>query len=411
MSKILLIGVDHTGLSPEKLALLNSCRAVFATRRFTPLLEGYQGAVYPITPQAEALATIRQLLDADNDANLAMLASGDPLFFGIGQTLINTFGKDRLEIHPALSSMQLAFARIKKSWQDAHVISLHGRSNFSKSVLQHKTIFLFTDKINTPAAIARQFQGFITETAGVFQEQNFEVYVLENLGLPDEKLTHGSLAQIADHSFADLNVMIIDACTPPSNKRDCRFGLTEQDIEHSRGLITKDEVRAVVLHKLALPEEGVFWDVGAGSGSISVEAAGICPLLEIYSVERDSAQQQNIAANCRNYCLANIHLVKGQAPEVLAQLPRPDRIFIGGSGGNLPGIITHAAPLLADSGRIVITAVTDATRRTAPELLQANGFSVEISEVRVTRSVYPTDSQSPVQLNPITIITGRSHDR
>jgi precorrin-6Y C5,15-methyltransferase (decarboxylating) len=409
MSKIIIIGVDRLGLTDEQQTLLASCRVVFATERFRPLLIGSRCEVLPITPLSEALTTIGNLLR--ENITVGMLASGDPLFYGIGQTVINKFGKGSVEIHPAVSSMQLAFSRIKKSWQDAHIVSLHGRNTLPMSVLRHHTVFLFTDKNNTPARIAQQLSDRIADSSGYFHEEHFWAYVLENLGMPDEIIRQGSLAQIAGTTFGDLNVMIILAEDPPSIKGFSSFGLSEQDIQHSRGLITKDEVRAIVLHKLALPENGVFWDIGAGSGSISVEAARLNPLLQIYAIEQNTDEHRNIAVNRTKFCLDNMHLIQGQAPEALANLPRPDRIFIGGSGGKLAAIITHASPRLADGGRIIITAVTDATRQIAPRLLHENGFVVEISNVQVTRSIYPSDNQSTVQLNPITIITGRANDR
>nr|MBF0222792.1 precorrin-6y C5,15-methyltransferase (decarboxylating) subunit CbiE [Desulfobulbaceae bacterium] len=409
MSKIILIGVDLHGITEEKMALLSECQAVFATKRFTPLLEGVDCPIHPITPQADALAKIEQLLK--ENATIGMLASGDPLFFGIGQTLVNTFGKDAIEIYPALSSMQIAFARIKRSWQDAHVVSLHGRNSFLKTVLQHQTIFLFTDKTNTPGAIALKILGFIDETPGSSAKDSFQVFVLENLGMPNEKISKGSLSEIAAQSFSDLNVMIVLGPETPSESCPYRFGLTEEEIQHSRGLITKDEVRAVILHKLKLPEEGVLWDIGAGSGSISIEAARLNPRLDIYAVEKNSTEQQNIIANCQKYGLSNLSLVRGQAPEMLDNLPQPDRVFIGGNGGKLPEIISYISQVIRTNGRVILSAVIDATRESAPRLLHEKGFQVEISDVQVTRRAYPEGDRRPVQLNPITIITGRSNDR
>lgn len=409
MSKLILIGVDNRDISEDKITLLASCQAVFATKRFKPLLQEIHCPIHPITPQAEALTKIEQLLK--ENATIGMLASGDPLFFGIGQTLINTFGKESLEIYPALSSMQLAFARIKKSWQDAHIISLHGRNSFPKSVLQHKSIFLFTDKTNTPGRIASKIRGFINESAVSFPEDSWQVYVLENLGMPDEIITEGTLSEISTRNFGDLNVMIVLAPASHPELSPFRLGLTEQEIKHSRGLITKDEVRSVILHKLQLPKEGVFWDVGAGSGSISVEASRLNPLLDIYAIERNSEEQQNIRSNSHTYCLSNITLVEGRAPAALDNLPPPDRVFIGGNGGKLAEIIDLISRRISKNGRVVISAVIDATREAAPRLLYEKGFQVEMSDLQVTRRTYPEDSNNAVQLNPITVITGRFNDR
>jgi precorrin-6Y C5,15-methyltransferase (decarboxylating) len=170
-------------------------------------------------------------------------------------------------------------------------------------------------------------------------------------------------------------------------------------------LITKDEVRAVILHCLRLPRAGVFWDIGGGSGSISVEAARLCPELTIYTVEQKPEGQDNIRANIAGFNLYNIQLLAGRAPAILVNFPAPDRVFIGGSGGALAEIIGSSAKRLVAGGRLVASAVLARTAEQAPQIMKAQGLAVDVRTVAVTRQA--GFGQPEKQLNPITIITGR----
>lgn len=208
---------------------------------------------------------------------------------------------------------------------------------------------------------------------------------------------------LASEAFGSLCCMILvrhrgHTCSQP------RFGLSEDDIDHSRGLITKKEVRAAVLHALAIPDNGILWDVGAGSGSIGLEAARLYPDLLVYSVERSTEQHENIQSNKKKYEILNLKLIKGEAPEKLHNLPRPDRVFVGGNGGNLGEIIERSCEQLQDDGRLVVTAVIDKTYKEAPAHMKRCGLRVEMTRIEVTRISYP--ELHKIVCNPITIIVG-----
>jgi len=227
-----------------------------------------------------------------------------------------------------------------------------------------------------------------------------QVLVAENIGSGNQRLFRGSLAAAAKENFPLLNVMgLLVARIDPAGS----FGLREDEIQHSRGLITKDEVRAVTLHKLQLPSRGVLWDVGAGSGSIALEAARLNPDLIIYAIEKKAEELANIKANIRRFGCFNIIPVAGLAAEVLADLPRPQRIFVGGNGGQLAAIIKTAGQRLPDGGRIVVNGVIQPTIKAVPLLLTEHGFSVTMTEMKITRT---DETDELVVLNPITIMVG-----
>jgi len=400
--KIQLLGMDQHGLSRESQERLALCGCLFSSARLLPKPGQFNGEINPITPLAEALTAIQERLTR---MDVAILASGDPLFFGIGSTLLKKFPREQIEILPALSSMQLAFSRCKIPWQDAKFISLHGRQQdkICHRIIGHPKVFLLTDPALPPNLIASQLINLGIELDMEQSLESTQIFVAENLGMDSERLTQGSLSEIASQSFDSLNVMII--LQEERQERSCSLGLREREIKHSRGLITKDEVRAITLHRLSLPKHGVFWDIGAGSGSIAIEAAGLSPGLEIHTIERHRQELANISANRKAFQAYNIQIHNGHAPEALADLPRPNRVFIGGSGGQLAEIIRHLAAIMLPGSRVVINAVIASTREQAPALLHQHGFRVEISEVRVKRFSYPDDSDLK-QMNPISIICG-----
>ncbi len=396
--KIFLIGIGPEGLTTKATELLALCPAVVASSRHRHLVPDDK-EIIAIAPVQQTLELVAKRLQA---GNVAVLASGDPLFFGIGRTLLKTVGADSLEIHPALSSVQLAFSRFKEPWDDAAFVSLHGREaeHILPLLLPHDKVLVFTDGANSPDALCSQLLRCFTAVDDAETLSRYTVMVAENLGHSDERLTAGGLEEIAAKSFCKLNVVIFKRHPRP---RPFRFGLETTAIKHSRGLITKDEVRAATLHKLQLPEQGVVWDIGAGSGSVSIEAARLCPGLMIYAVERHPEEVANIKSNIRRHQCHTIDVVEGLAPAALEQLPDPDRIFIGGSGGNLAEIISLSAGRLKAGGILVANAVLASTATAAPSLMAEQGLQVDISEIRVTRK----QDDKVEELSPITLIRGR----
>jgi precorrin-6B C5,15-methyltransferase / cobalt-precorrin-6B C5,C15-methyltransferase len=399
-----LIGVDGTSLTPEKIKILKCCPTILGAERFINLLRPVLAAhpesrFLPISPVSEALSRIEEALTV---SDVGVLAGGDPLFFGIGRTLCRSFGEETLQIYPAVSSMQMAFSRFKIPWDDAHFFSVHGRGmeNVVSQIGILTKVFLLTDAKNSPAVIA----ALLLESIGEKYAGCYTVHVAENLGEEDERLTTARLQEITQKDFSRLSVMIITRKVDETLSLRPRFGLREEEIIHSRGLITKNEVRAAALHALRLPDTGVFWDIGAGSGSVGLEAARMFPLLRIFAVESKAEQIENILANRNRFNAFNIQVIHGNAPEILKSLPDPDRIFVGGSGGALQDILEKCAVRLKPGGTIVVNGVIEKTSLAAPEILHRLGLTVSIATVSVRRCNYPENHFT--ELNPITIISG-----
>lgn len=362
----------------------------------------------PLIPVVPLKDCFDAMQDALEHGDVLVLASGDPLFFGVARRIVEKFPDTEVFVHPSLSSMQLAFARFAIPWDDSEFISLHGREipHLASKILRHPKVFVLTDKTSSPDRIAYR----IIEECGLECVAGVTCYVAESLGTRHERLISGNLSEIAAQPFSQPNVMILQ--NPQKSAMATaypRFGLQEEEIVHSRGLLTKNEVRAAVIHALRLHDDTVLWDVGAGSGSVGLEAARLFPSIHVLSIEKEAEQWQNILKNRERFNLFNLELVRGMAPDVLMNLGRPQRIFIGGSGGNLTKILEYCSEVLLPDGILVVNAVISKTAEIAPEVLYGLGLLVEIREIRVGRYLYPHGKKQ--HFNPITIIVAKKKSK
>lgn len=428
MLKLYVIGIGYKPFNQETREIIHSAEFILASERlFDFFMESEEyhkvkDKVKVINNVDETFNFIKAKITENSLAqkNIVLLASGDPLFYGIGRRAIKELGKDAVEIIPDLSSIQAAFAKIKESWEDALLMSLHGGpdpckrrhmpfeiSDIPSLVNTHKKIAILTDKQNNPSEIAK--------TLTLSGCHNIKMFVCEKLGYPDERITEGLPSEIGRLVFAHPNLAIILNDTNfftnalQKDMDNVLFGLSEDDIIHSEGLITKDEIRAVTLHKLRLMNKGVFWDIGAGSGSVSLEAARHCPELKIYAIEKDPQQIQNILDNKIKFKADNIQLVKGAAPKAFEGLTYPQRVFIGGSGGRLEEIIKFIANISVDI--VVINAATIETLNKAVKSLQQSDYDLDVVQINVSRMKKIGEGNYFSALNPVFIIRARKHVR
>ncbi|MFT5700662.1 MAG: precorrin-6Y C5,15-methyltransferase (decarboxylating) [Desulforhopalus sp.] len=402
MFSLSVIGVADEILSSANKTILAGCSHVFATPRLQKYVHELPLKIHDISPVQQAIDEIKTLL---NETNVAILASGDPLYYGIGKKLLLEFPAEAIAFYPAVSSIQRACALFKTHWDDATIISLHGRNSqhLSGLILQHPKCILLTDKDNSPNIICQKLQDYLQLVEADKKSDEITVMVAENIGLDDQRLFTGNLKDAAREKFSPLNVMFIKTQVSDAKRYPAYFGLTEDEVVHSRGLITKSEVRAATVHQLRLPQTGILWDVGAGSGSISIEAARSHPDLTIFAIEHKEEEIANIKANIVKFGCYNIIPIFGKAPEILDDLPRPDRIFVGGSSGTLPALTKIADRVLPKNGRMVINGVIEKTIQEAPELLARFDFTIESTTIQVSRN---DSTNKKVTFNPITITTG-----
>jgi precorrin-6Y C5,15-methyltransferase (decarboxylating) len=332
----------------------------------------------------EAVQTLKAAAEAGE--RVVVLASGDPLLFGIGATLVRELGRERVRVVPGVSSVQLAFAAVGEPWHDATILSAHGRPlrELVPAALRATKMAILTDRESTPGALAEALLG-----AGM---EDCRVVVCERLGYSDERITETTLVALAERDFDPLNVVLLFR---EASAVRLRFGRPDGQFEAVRGQITKAEVRAVTLSKLQLPPYGVLWDVGAGSGALSVEAAGLMPHGTVYAVERDPDQIECLRRNAALYGAANVRTVEGEAPAALEGLPKPDAVFLGGNGGGL-GALLDAVPRPFVTNLAMIEHVSLVLQR-FPD--------AEVTQIAAARSQPIGDGHRLAALNPVYIVS------
>ena len=350
--------------------------------------------------------------------NVVALATGDPLCHGIASWLTGKLGRDGFEILPAVSTLQLAFARFKQPWQDVKIASCHsadagdwllgatpehGLYTLMRAIAQHRLVATFTGPQNNPARLARALI-----TAGYGEEAKLSVAC--RLLLPDEQLFSGlTPAEAAAMDFPEPNVVLIERRPAP---RQPAFGL--EDLEYiqrtpEKGLITKQEARVLSLAKLRLAPDAIVWDIGAGSGSVGLEAARLAPHGHVWAIEKNEGDAANARANAARFRVGNYTLTEGKAPAHLDTWPDPDAVFIGGSGGELAELIRLILGRLKPGGRLVMNFVTLENLATATHQLTAagasGGISWDVVQLQASRSQPILDMHRMAAQNPVWIVS------
>lgn len=400
--KIYLVGAGMAGwegFSSKALEIIGKADVLIGHQRHLDIFPDFAG-------RKMVLGDLPQLLEFLQQTNkrVTILSSGDPTFFGISRFLLRNLPKDRIEIFTNVTSMQYAFSRIKEPWDDAIFVSVHGRGMHAavdKIVAAEKACIL-TDRINTPAAIAAEL---IARGA-----EGYEAWLCEDLGLPSEKFTRSDVRGLLELKPSELNILILIRTYEPNLVHYPLIGIDDDEFQTSKKLITKLEVRAVTLAKLQLQDDLVLWDIGAGSCSVSIEASNLMPNGRIFAVERNPQCVGFINENLKKFCTRNVKLIEAYAPEGLEDLPDPDRVFIGGAGGQLEEIIDAVDKRLKVEGVIVLNAVTLDTLTKAVEYLEDHGYTVEATCVNISKTRSLTEYKMFEAQNPVYIITARKGD-
>jgi precorrin-6B C5,15-methyltransferase / cobalt-precorrin-6B C5,C15-methyltransferase len=326
-----------------------------------------------------------------------ILAAGDPGFFGLVRLAEARLGAAALRVFPAPSSVALACARLGTNWDDALVVSAHGRPlpHAVDAVQAHPKVAVLVAHDQPPEALGRALVD-----AGCPPR---DVAVCSRLGEADESVTSTDLAGLAARTWDPLSVVVLRApavAGDGDSAMGVRWGLPDSAFAHRGGMVTKAEVRAVVLGKLDLPAAGVMWDVGAGSGSVAIEAARLRPGLRVFAIERRPDDVARLRDNVRGHGVGpSVTVVSGSAPEVLSGLPDPDRVFVGGGG---LVALDAARARLRPAGVVVATYAVLATAAAAADRLG------ELVQIQLSRGVRfgSDDSRRLDAENPVFVCWG-----
>ena len=412
MIEVVGIGLDGAaGLSAKVLEIIEKATVLVGRERHLSYFPNHLAIRLPTGDLGETIETIRSYLQQQE--KIVILVSGDPLFFGLGRFLLTQLPPEYLRFYPHLTSVQLAFNRLKISWQDSQVVSIHGR-NFDELIklLQQgvEKIAVLTDYKHNPASIVNLY-------CQLDLPISYDFWLCENVGNESEKITcFPNGKNLENQPASPLNVVILirqslllktnfDVNNLPL------FGLSDHlfiSFPDRPGLMTKREIRLVILGQLALQPEQVVWDIGAGTGSVSIEIARLCAASQVYAIEKTAVGISLIEANCERFQVTNVFTIHGKAHEKLGNLPKPDRIFIGGSSGNLPEILAICQDKLKNDGKIVMALATLENLQESINWFKSNSWSYNLLQIQISRSIPIANLTRLTPLNPVTIITATS---
>jgi precorrin-6Y C5,15-methyltransferase (decarboxylating) len=433
---LVVIGIGHdgpAGLSADARAHVAAARVLAGGRRHLAFFPEWAGE--RIVIDGDLAAVVGRLRERYRRERTVVLASGDPLFYGIGRVLLESFPREDLLFLPHVSSVQLAFARVKETWEDARVVSLHGRPlEALRPAVEARAakIAVLTDGNNHPGVVA----DFLRRLGAA---EDYALWVCENLGGADERVSRHLPGDMREQSFSPLNVVVLLRCCDPRSQallgnagheaplrgsapgrmilprevgeaelRDPRsqaelgnekgrsaetvlplLGIPEGALLHRagpRGLITRREVRLLALCYLELRPGDVVWDIGAGSGSVAIEAARLSDGPRVFAVERDDEEFRRLEANVARFGAGRVRAVRAEAPEGFADLPDPNAVFVGGSGGRLRDILAAVARRLRPGGRVALNCITLENLALGWDALREAGLEPEATSVQLSRS-------------------------
>ena len=416
-----VIGTDAgapASLPAAQQALIRAADHLAAPKRLQPALRHWLNSDQPELISSDDPRDLAASLEAlPTTEAVVVLASGDPLWFGIGRSLSARLGGAQLRFHPAPTALQLAFARIGRPWQDASWVSLHGRDPAVLAPrLQQRppALAVLTDPQQGGAETVRR----ILRSSGL--EASYSIWLCENLGHNSERVLQLKRSDPLPENLASLLTVLLIAepsAAPPQESLPL-FGLEDglflQHADHP-GLMTKREVRIQLLADLDLPKQGVLWDLGAGTGSVGLEALRLRPELKLMAVERRAGGAQLIEANAERLGVTAAAVLEREVGALITEglpagLERPDRVVLGGGGRSRAALLMQVLNLLQPGGVVLIPLATLEALAELRPLLEQQGMAVQISQLQAWRGQPLSDGTRLAPMNPTLILKGtKSH--
>ncbi|MDO4785905.1 MAG: precorrin-6y C5,15-methyltransferase (decarboxylating) subunit CbiE [Fretibacterium sp.] len=383
-------------LTPAAAAVLARAGCVVAAARHAGLAGGHPNVVL-LKGIAETLDRVEHELER---GSVAVLVSGDPGIYSLLPTLRRRWPDRALRVVPGVGSIQSLCAAAGETWEDAAILSGHGRplsaSRLLNTVERRRLTLLFCGGDHSPRWACEALAGAVGGLGA-----RVEAVVGERLSYPDERVTRGTPAELAGRDFDALSLMLVrnpEPWTPPFGRpRDA-------DFERGEVPMTREEVRSVVLDRLELRPDSVLWDVGAGTGSVSAAAALAFPDAEVHAVECVPEAVSLLERNRERFRLHNMTIRPGRALALAGSLPDPTHVFVGGSGGELRELL-ELLPGRAGAVRVVVAAVTLQTLSEAVTALSGPGYrDLEAVQISVSASRALGRSLLMAARNPVTLL-------
>lgn len=403
MKKLHIVGVGPGAreyILPEALKIIEQSDVLIGGARNLELFSALNKEKLDITNNLEEIC--RYIKNNIENKSLSVIVTGDPGLYSIMNYLKARLPGVRMDAVPGVSSLQYLCCKQGMNWEDLYITSLHGREqpDFIEIVKANKKVGVFTGGETRPDSVCKELL-----QAGIC---SLKVTVGENLTYADERIVSGTPQEVAGQSFKSLSVMVIEHHGVLEAGKVWEFKNSSiPDGMFIRGKVpmTKEEVRALSISRLRLMTDSTVLDIGAGTGSVSIECALRCSKGKIYAVEKNPEALELIRQNALKFGAGNMQIIGGQAPDALKGLPEPDRVFIGGSSGNMEALIAWVSEI-GRNVRIVMNAVTPESLYEALRGLEKNEFEdIEVTSVSIARGRLAGGKHLMEALNPVYIIS------
>ncbi|MEG0391914.1 MAG: precorrin-6y C5,15-methyltransferase (decarboxylating) subunit CbiE [Anaerovoracaceae bacterium] len=403
MKKIYIIGIGMGNIDTitvKGLRLIEQCQGLVGAKRMVEAFlkdgGGDKPCCYSVKPEE-----IFRWIKAEGYSETAVLMSGDVGFYSGAKKLVELVEQDQdyaVELVPGISSLQYFSAKLNLPWSDIHVVSLHHHGeNFIGAIQSQEKVFLLTGGERTVAYVCNALV-----EAGL---EHTLVHVGQRLSYEEEKIVEGSPKELAQGSFDPLSVMLVENPAPIRKQKETP-GIPEEEFIRGKVPMTKTEVRSVALSKLGIQKNSIVYDVGAGTGSVSVEAAMQAIEGCVYAVEVNPEGTALIEKNKEKFGLSNLQIIQGKAPQVLMDLPAPDQVFIGGTKGQINNILALIAQKNPHA-TVVIDAIALESVVSSITALKNNGFNqVDVTQLMVSKAKEVGPYNMMIGQNPVYIIQG-----
>ena len=384
---------DH--LTDEARAAFEKADCILGSGR---MLDSFKTTRKPLFDAYDPAKMLTYVQEHPEHRTIAVALSGDVGFYSGARRLISTFGNAgiRTELITGISSVTYFCSRLQIPWEDVKLMSIHGRrENLIAAVRTHFRTFTLLGGRDNVASLCEKLEKYGFE--------NVKLYIGERLHYPEERITEGTPAELKEKAFDSLCVAIIENPSYMSGLRSC---IPDEEFQRGDAPMTKSEVRSLSVAKLNLNRDSIAWDIGAGTGSVTIEIALAAADGEVYAIEKKPAAAALIEENARRFGTPNVEVHVGTAPEALTDLPAPTHAFIGGSSGNMKEILQL---LLAKNPqvRVVINAITLETVAEANSCFKELGFTdVDITQIQAAKAKKVGPYEMMMGQNPVYIFAG-----
>ena len=391
------LGLNHIDLPLSTSQVIKEAEFLVGGERLLDVFKDHPAEKIPIKSPLSGMIT-RIKKEALSDKQVVVLADGDPGFFGIGKHLIESLGAERVILYPNVTTLQVAAARLKIPWDAIQTVSLHGRDDLwhlLRALVSNDWVAVYTDERFNPARVADELLQRGVDT--------FTMWVFENLGQEGERIRHFELNEAAKKTFSHLNFILLERHKSP--EIPLHLGLEDNLYLRQKGLITKREIRAVGLSVLEIQPNHTVWDLGAGCGSVAIEASVLAHDGIVFAVERNPARVELIRQNIRRTGAYSVEVISGEMPECLERLPEPDRVFIGGGTGKDTRVLEIATRRLRPGGRLALHLVLMGSLGRSKNYLMDLRWPVSMSQIQISRSRSLAGDQRLKALNPVYVLS------